>query len=235
MALISSSALAGDVKMKSTWDGQDAAGNGGPFTAQMWDHASNTGVGNPWMTYCVEGNEFFSNNGQYWKEISTSAKGGGLTGQNLLGVDELSTGSAWLFRQTYDAVMRGSSNALASLTWDDAANISHTFDASDVAGDLSEIQRVIWSFEGEGGAGGPLDTYRFDAIVQLVKNNVGAADYLKDGAIYGLYGVRVMRLWQNQNRTGAGQDQLIVIPLPAPIAMSTAGLLGLAVIRRRRA
>ena len=232
IGLVASPTLAGNVKMKSTWNGLDAAGSGGPFTAQMWNHASNTPNGAAWISFCVEGNEYFNNNGQYWKEIATSAKGGGLSGQSG-GVDELSTGSAWLYRQVHDAVMNGASNALASLTWVDGAAVSHTFDATDVAGDLSEIQRVIWSFEGEGAAGGAVDSFRFNAIKQLVISTVGA-NYLGDGVTYGLYGVRVMRLWANQDLTGNKQDQLIVIPMPAPAAMAAAGLLGIGVIRRRR-
>lgn len=225
VALTASTVHAGDVKMTTTWNGQDAAGNGGPFTAQLLP------AGNPFITFCVEGNEYF-NNGQYWKEIATSAKGGGLSGQSG-GVDELSKGTAWLYSQAYAAIMKGETNALSTLSWTDSASVSHTFDVTDVSGDLSEIQRVIWSFEGEAGAGGAIDSDRFAAIVNLVSSAVGA-NYADDGKGGNLFGVRVLRLWTNSNLTGNSQDQLIMIPLPAPVALAGAGLLGLGAIRRRR-
>jgi len=208
------SAFAGDVKMSVKWNNQDAPGAGGPFTATLLPS------GRSFLTYCIEGNEYISNNGMYYREIARSAKNGGQGGPNP---DPLSSGAAWLYRQVHDAVMNGQTNALTALTWDGG---SSTFDASNI-NDLAEIQRVIWSFEQESFS--KLYADRFDAIVSLVQSNVGAG-YLYQGK---LYGVRVMRLWTNANYTGNAQDQLIVVPMPAPVGLAGLGLIGIASIRRR--
>ena len=224
---MASTSFAGDVLMNTKFDAngdgnkQDAPGSGGPFTAKCLPD------GDEFITFCVEGNENFGN-AEYWKEISTAAKFGGYGPTNP---DPLSSGSAWLYRQVYDAVHLGKTNALTdgSVSWNDGG--VQTFDITDI-NDLGEIQRVIWDFEGESAAGGPIVQNRFDALVALVNANV--ANYLEQG---NLYGVRVMQLWKHPTeRTWANraQDQLIVIPMPAPVAMAAAGLVGIGVIRRRR-
>lgn len=217
---------------------------GGPFNATI---SVETGLigGNPApftpfssgpvsiQTFCLETNEFVSFGPSYFVEYGASAIGGG-TGGVIGGQDPLSSATAWLTSQAI-----GSPGGLASVFGAGGFNIA-------TAGHQRAMQEAIWMLEDEnwepGGpgtgsaysVGNQVATWRDALIAEANTNGTGS-----------LFGVMVVRLWTSRtfNGTtgqwefdGAGQDLIVLIPLPpaAWAGMGTlAAVIGFSYMRRR--
>ncbi len=170
-------------------------------------------------TYCSETTEYFSPGVTYYVEYATSA----LNGSAGPGGDPISTQSAWLFsRAVSDA------SAIASV-------FGGTFNI-DNANHSRAVQEALWKMEGESYsfAGGTVGIWR-ENLIALANGNANG----------GLYGVMLMRLWDNRTYNAASgsweysgnrQDQFVMVPLP-PAAWAglgtIAGVIGFGYIRRR--
>lgn len=206
-------AHAGEVKMKNNL-GANTPGGGGPFTAVL-----NPGTPDEEsiVTFCIESNESFTNNATYDCEIAESAKNGGSGGQIADPDggfhDPLSNLTAYL----YFSMINGNLAADTSFDYDVATPTVNVDDAE-------ILQQLIWWIEQETPGVNPIGA---GGLIEEMY------DYAVANAPAGIGNVRVLRLYDQG--TGANkQDQLIIIPMPAPVAMAAAGLVGLGVIRRRR-
>ena len=175
-----------------------------------------SGVEQSFLSFCIERNEYISNGAYYWTEISTTARFGG-TGGGTGGEDQLSGRTALLYNHFRnigtDGVVPGTlfGGAIADGTWD--------------AGDSSALQLAIWASE---------DEAQISSLAGLSLALYNWANLNNDG---GLHGVRVLRLWTNENLSGPSQDQLTLIQLPpaAWAGLSTlAGVGFVGYIRRRK-
>jgi len=203
-AITAGAAHAGMVKMNLI--GANTPGGGGPFKA-----TKNPGMVNEkmFLTFCVESNEGINNNVTYNSAIETSAVGGGTGGGNPDPLDPL---TAFL----YASFMNGDLAADTSFV-DDSGALTAGLD------DVEVLQQLIWWIEqenpGVGPAAGGLHKELYDYAVANSTGSIGK--------------VRVLRLFDKVTGDDR-QDQLIIIPMPAPVGLAGVGLLGLGMIRRRR-
>ncbi len=166
-------------------------------------------------TFCVEKNETFHFNRSYYAEFNTAAENGGAGGPNP---DPLSNETAYLYRQFITGQLDG-----------------YVYDTSGGAGgrrqSANALQNAIWYLEQEiGNAHAGLNATE-KGLVDLF---LADADAHKTDPI-GTVGV--LNLYQNANRTGFKQDQLVMQHVPAPGAAAM-GVIGLGLIgwtRRRMA
>ena len=183
-----------------------------------------SGVEESFLSFCIERNEYITNSGTYWTEISTTALYGGQGGQQGGQGDPLSSRTALLYSQFRQIGNEGvvPNTLFNGLIADGVWNAS----------DSSALQLAIWKSE--------------DENVNVGSNPLAAAlfNWATGAANGSLYGVRVLRLWQNRSGTdgnytysGEHQDQLTLIPLPpaAWAGLSTlAGVGFVGYIRRRK-
>lgn len=191
----------------------DGPGNGdaGAFTAKV---APGTAVGiyepgDTFLTFCIENNEYFNPGGTYYVAINTMAVAGGSGGGSP---DPLSPISAALYNQW----LGGNTSDVARAT---------------------QYQLAIWQQEGEAvygtqwtkGDGTTALHADYQAISQATINAL-IAGVGNPGSIGN---VRVMNLWANADGTGAKQDMLVTVPVPAAVLLGFLGL-SAAGIRLRR-
>ena len=191
----------------TVWLNGGGGGGGGEFIAHVDFNADNDPNTNDLVfgTFCLEKYEYFQKGPSHEYEIKIT-----------------------------DRAVGGGNN-------DDGNNLGYDIISSRTAWIFNE-----WSKAGNGALSGYSENNVQNAIWQEEDeiNNAGAnalaiialAQAAIDGGSWsGLGNVRVMQLWDDAaNMDGNHQDQLIIIPMPAPVAMAAAGLLGLGVIRRRR-
>ncbi|MEI7657082.1 MAG: hypothetical protein WCK33_03345 [Phycisphaerae bacterium] len=167
---------------------------------------------NQFYTFCVEKNQSISFGTTYFGQIATSSNSNS-SSSNTAGEVRLSNITARLFREFMDGGNFGLVGSFAN---------GYT-----TAAQTNAIQNAIWAAQGQI----TLSTLTGDslALYNWAKNNSN-----------GLKGVRVLRLWTVNNNgvySGAGQDQLTMVPLP-PAAYAGLGtlacLLGAGHIRRRK-
>lgn len=222
LAGAASATLADTVKLSgSGW-------SGGSFGATITKEAGSP-FGGPvggthiTRTFCIETEEFFTPGTSYFVEYATSAVSGG--GGAVGGQDPIGSATAWLFSRTISGL----------LSWDIGSG-NTTFDVNNITHNKA-VQEAIWQLEQENwsysGAASTIGKIRDAVKAQALADSDGS-----------LYGVMVMRLWQNRSGSpgnysfsGNVQDQLVLIPLPpsawAGLSM-LAGLAGLAYMRRQR-
>lgn len=203
--------------------------SGGPFEVKpsgftnvvhgLGLHGASTGN---FVTFCVETNEFLSEGGHYYVELSKEARAGGSGGPDP---DPLDSRTAYLYANFIRGTLQSQLSAWLADggtggTWTDEDNASGT-----------ALQKAIWFIEEETGGS---DTGLAGKLVSLAAWAVGGGT----GASVSEIGkVHVMNMWTNSNHTGNAQDLLVMIPLPAPVWMGGLGLCGVVgmAIRRRRA
>jgi hypothetical protein len=230
VGLISMTALGAGEKIKVIdVDAWGSGGGGGPFEVQPISFPTNPqGVGlygaasGNFLTFCIETNETLSTNGEYFIDFANEARNGGSGGPSP---DPLDDRTAYLYAHFIRGTLQSQFTAWAG---DGGAGGTFTYGAF-ASGEA--LQRAIWYLEEESlGSNSGLA----GALVSLA----GWATSGGTGAdVSEITKVKVMNMWDNANFTGARQDLLVMIPLPAPVWMGGIGLcgvVGLAVRRRVR-
>lgn len=165
------------------------------------------------LTFCVERNEHIAAGHTYDAEINTVADHGGISGGRP---DPLDARTAFLYTMftngRLDEELAGS-------------GVVSTFEYG-TAQSGQAIQDAIWFIEGELFSVG-------SAAQELVALASDAVD--RGGSWYGkgIGNVRILNLTV-PGSGGAGQDQLVMIPLPIPAVLGLVGLLGIGLVSRRR-
>jgi len=215
LTILATPALA-DLKIEVT--AGPRSGSGGAFWAEIVEGSiSYSGVylptGSTFLTFCVENNEYISLGQEYWVTIQDYAtKGGSGGGSGSPSTDPLSPVTAALYEQYLGLGDMSTSTAdkYQLAIWQQEA----------------EAQWVVDSSQSDGG-----DWYKGDgvtplnnayqsitpAIISSIISSVGSPTDI------GL--VKVMTLWEDQDRTIYKQD-LLVVPVPAAVLL---GILGLSV------
>lgn len=157
-------------------------------------------------TFCIEKNEYFTNNGLYDAVINDRAISGG-AGSPTAGYDIISQGTAYLYTQFALGLLPASYYGSAS--------------------NAAALQDMIWWLENEQNSWGA-GTYNSLLLSQFGANwaSVAKADYTGSA-------VKVLNLTSGRTKN---QDQLVFVGVPdvsTTAALLGLGLLGLAGLRRR--
>ncbi len=214
-------ATAGPTKIevldKDLWGGPTG---GGPYEVSPIDFGfvppfsglHGAAAGN-FVSFCIEEDENISED-TYFVDFNTAAVEGGVFGPNP---DPLKNTTAYLYtmfnKGMLDDLITGSN--------------SFVYETEDAG---VALQRAIWHFEENRGlVNGSLAADLVDLANTAVA--VGGDWYGK-----GIGHVRVLNVWGDAQRTINKQDILVMIPLPASVWMSIAGLglVGCLAMRRRR-
>jgi hypothetical protein len=229
-ALVAVPALAGPTTQLYTQVSVYSYGVGGEFSAMplnwSWDPLVNYSAStkdkgssyyntktrvsyddNPsFQTFCVETGEYFTPGYTYDVTFSDEA----ILGGTVSGGNPISQGTAWLYSEFANGTLEG-------YDYTPGAGRSNS------AGDL---QNAIWYLEGEGGsltgAYTTMLTGKFGSVANAELDNNG------------LYNVEVMNLWGPDH--AYAQDQLVMVPIPAPgaILLGSIGVGLVGWLRRRR-
>jgi hypothetical protein len=173
-------------------------GSGGEFNAVT------AGLGS-FATFCIEEGENIGQppSGPYTYTINTGAVTGDAGANAIdpntgLAMDNISIGTAWLYSQF----------RAGTLTLDTGSG--SYFDANRLA-NAGEVQNAIWFLEGEGG-----QNNGYVALAETALGNLTLAQVEADAN--GAYGVVALNLFSNG---GLAQDQLAIVPEPAPEPTTT--------------
>ena len=213
-AVTASSALADSYTliMSGSQTGSYWATPEGQLTDVLANYAAPYRTDISYLSMCVEKDEYFWSGKRYNGSITgTTADGGGA---DNTGIDPISVGTAYLYKQLVTGTLSGLLNNLSDLS--------------------ARVQNTIWFLEGEQGAG--------DATLLAHLGSVfGQGGYLGN---YAGDEVKVINLTKFDGGGGDGQanwsrqDQLVLHSVPdggATVAMLAASLCALVVARRRRA
>ena len=207
-------------KVKITPPSLGGTYGGGPFTAVR----TVPSPGPTFITLCLEKNETFDYNTQYWVTVDTAAKFNGDVTPPIDFADPLDMKTAYLYKTYVSGALDG-----VFISGND-------FSSTDVA-DLRGVQEAAWSLENE--TFSPF-TLRGQQILAWI-NGVSSS------LLHSASDVRVMNMWTTRNGngttipytySGAKQSMMTIIPEPA----SLLGWIGVASVftggfflRRRRA
>ena len=195
------------INLKTTFTGQYGTTNGGEFLMTVkQDPIGIYSINEQFRSFCLETNEYVSNDKNYYVTLDTMARQGGTGG---LHPDPLSPQSAYLYSLWLDGT-------------DGVNTIAHSHTTANA------LQRAIWYLEEESlgsnaNLSGDYIKWANDAVALGGSND----------SWHNLWGntigdIRVMNLWTKSNHTGYAQDQMVRVPAPAPTAILL-GILGLAV------
>jgi hypothetical protein len=230
VSFAASNANAGKVKFEA--DSYGSTG-GGEFVWKIVENSADFyhpyAVGDTFISFCLEYNEYIAVGNVYNATIGTAALSGG-RGGSVNGKDPLDERTAYLFTQFTNQTLIGYN--FADVT---PGSSGYTVTRS---GSANALQQAIWWIEQEFALEGRNGATRTESVVgsgdqfALAKSYVSLADHaVSSGAWSGLGLVRVMTLTTLSG--GKAQDQLIIVPLP-PAVLAGAGLLGLVGFTRRR-
>ncbi len=168
------------------------------------------------LTFCVETTEHISNGEKVFAFLNDRSKNTNIT---------LKNGTAWVYSQ----FVNGALSTLSPYSYATNAGNARTSDAN-------SLQNLIWYFQGQS-LYSSLDAQSLAWLAEAQAALGGAGnEFLTDN----IGKVRILNCWQsldgNGNGTGARQDMLVMIPLPAPVWMAGIGLFGVVggTIYRRR-
>ena len=196
------------VNLKYNFTGRNGTTNGGEFLITvLQDPVGIYDKTEQFRTFCLETNEFVSNDQDYYVTIDTMAWQGGSGGPDP---DPLSPQSAYLYSLWLDGT-----DGVTPIAYDHAT--------------ANAIQKAIWHFEQETlGEINPYVAWAEDAVTSGGSND---SWYNVWGNTIG--DIRVMNLWKDADHTGNAQDQLVRTPLPGAILLGVLGL-GVAGLKLRK-
>jgi hypothetical protein len=197
--------IAGETTIR-LYDGPGST-NGGEFKADI----QSNGIGTDFLTFCLERNEYFSY-GELLRvdTISTSAVAGGVGGGvGTPPADPLDPRTAYLYYLF-------STGALPGYDYLPETGPARVADAN-------SLQNLIWYLEAEGIAA-PATGSQGAAWLILANANAGTS----------LWGVQVLNLVHASNGSRS-QDQLYYpVPEPGTLLLLGSGILGVALLSRKR-
>lgn len=191
-------------------------GNGGEFNAITTPYSGHLSLGD-FPTFCLEDNSYIAQppSGPYSYTINSGAVSGGISGATTtdtlhtgLPMDNISIGTAWLYRQ-----FRAGSLPMLS----GSGNYTE-----DRLADAGALQQAIWWLEDETGAG---IENNYVTLATTAVAALGYADVKSDSG--GAFGVVVLNLFGGPyaDANGLNQDQLAIVPVPEPSTVMAGVLL----------
>jgi len=186
------------------------------------------GLGDSFLTFCLERTEYIGLGTAYYVDIDTAAKGGGAGGA-VAGADPLSNATAWLYTQFRDNTLDDGLWGISGFSYASAAS-------------MDSLQLAFWKLEDEVNTGTWDTIYNSaDPDALLARQLVNAAN---SSGWTSLGNVRVMNLYSGYSSgvfSGPSQSQLYLMPTPVPepetyaMLLAGLGLMGFMARRRRQA
>ena len=178
--------------------GDYQAGSGGEFKAVVTSEGiPGYSVGSTFQSFCLENDEYFRYDTNYYVVVNDKAVMGGAGGPSP---DPLDPRTAWLYNEFADQTLDG-----------------YIFD--DINGRLASaraLQNAIWYLEEE------IPLVQSGSLAEHFIQLANASDWYQNNYIGN---VRILNLYKYSNLTRHVQDQIVRIsPVPAPGAIALVGI-----------